>query len=69
MQTFKSFAQHTTDIQGVFLMMVKNLRDDRKHLNKQLLPGKIYHDHFFFFQPFEGDRGQKPSVLNALKVV
>ena len=44
-------------------MMVKNLRDDRGPLNKQLLPRP-----FFFFQLPEGDRGQKPSVLNALKV-
>ena len=29
-------------IQGVFLMMVKNLRDDRGPLDKQLLPWPFF---------------------------
>ena len=44
-------------------MTVKNLRDERGPLDKQFYP-----THFFLFQPSEGDRGQKPSVLNSLKV-
>ena len=34
-------------------MMVKNLRDDRGPLDKQRLPCA------FFFQPSEGDMGEK----------
>ena len=43
----------TLCIQDVFLMMVKNLKDDRGPLNKQLLSWA-----FFLFQPSEGDRGK-----------
>ena len=44
-------------------MIVKNLRDERGPLANNFNP-----KHFFLFQPSEGDRGKKPSVLNALKV-